>query len=126
MTMAASPAKPAAAARGAIARSGLPVPPLSPEEMPAPADISAPKPSRTEAVAAPGASHRHHSIGDPDTGGSFTVKRYRSEKTSDDQLWSHAKVVLEPLNPAYSPIELDESAATEIQIIAELVDVLVG
>jgi len=29
---------------------------------------------------------QHHSIGDPDTGGSFTVKRYRSEKTSDDQL----------------------------------------
>ncbi len=58
--------------------------------------------------------------GDPDTGGSFTVKRYRSEKTSDDQLWSHTKIVLEPLNPAYAPIELDESAADEVRIIAEV------
>jgi phage repressor protein C with HTH and peptisase S24 domain len=66
---------------------------------------------------------QHHSIGDPDTGGSFTVKRYRSEKTSDDQLWSHTKIVLEPLNPAYSPIELDESAAGEVRIIAEVLDV---
>lgn len=54
------------------------------------------------------------------------MKRHRSEKASDDQLWSHERIVLEPLNPAYRPIELDTAAADEIQIIAEVVEVPSG
>ncbi|MFT3857688.1 MAG: gas vesicle protein GvpD [Aquabacterium sp.] len=40
---------------------------------------------------------QHRSISDPETGGSYTVKRYRSEKVGDeDGGWRHTRVVLEP------------------------------
>ena len=36
---------------------------------------------------------------DPDTGQRFTVKCYRSEKTTNEDGWRHLSIVLEPLNP---------------------------
>ena len=62
---------------------------------------------------------------DPDTGGAFTVKRYSSEKEADgDGSWRHARVLLSPLNPAYSPIVLSARDADAVEVLAEFVTVL--
>lgn len=41
-------------------------------------------------------------------GGRYTIKRYHSEKTITEEGWQHSKVALQPLNPDFDPIELDE------------------
>lgn len=46
---------------------------------------------------------------DTEYGGKYTIKRYHSEKTVTDEGWQHSKVELQPLNPDFDPIELDES-----------------
>lgn len=62
---------------------------------------------------------------DPETGGSFTVKRYSSEKEADAEGdWRHAKVTLAPLNPAYSPIVLSARDADSVLVLAEFLTVL--
>lgn len=62
---------------------------------------------------------------DPDTGGAFTVKRYRSTKTeARDESWQHAQITLEPLNKEYRPIELAPESEGEINVAAEFIDVL--
>jgi type I restriction enzyme R subunit len=67
----------------------------------------------------------HRDIADPDTGGSYTVKRYRSEKgAGEGGSWAHAAVWLEPLNPAYEPIVIVASEADDVRVIGELMEVL--
>jgi type III restriction enzyme len=62
---------------------------------------------------------------DPDNGGSFTVKRYSSEKVGDGNGgWSHTKITLSPLNPQFNPIELTAESEDEVKVIAEFVAVL--
>jgi len=62
---------------------------------------------------------------DPETGGAFTVKRYRSEKSeSSDGQWQHERIVLEPLNGDFQPILLTREAEGDVQVIAELAKVL--
>jgi SOS-response transcriptional repressor LexA len=62
---------------------------------------------------------------DPETGGSFTVKRYSSEKEIDEEGgWRHAKITLSPLNPAYSPIVLSARDADSVLVLAEFLTVL--
>jgi type III restriction enzyme len=64
---------------------------------------------------------------DPETGGSFTVKRYSSERVaSDEGGWRHSRVTLTPTNPDYQPIILTEQDADSVRIVAELVSVLRG
>ncbi len=64
---------------------------------------------------------------DPDTGGSFTVKRYSSEKDAHDEgCWRHARVTLAPTNPEYLPIVLSARDAESVQIVAEFVAALRG
>ncbi len=64
---------------------------------------------------------------DPDTGGTFTVKRYSSEKAAaDESSWRHTRIVLSPTNPAYQPILLDADDEESVQVLAELVTVLRG
>jgi len=68
---------------------------------------------------------QHHDIHDPDTGGTYTLKRYRSEKASSpEDSWYHTRIVLEPINPAFSPIDLTEEAEGEVRVIAEFLEVL--
>src|SRR5262249_50678858 len=53
---------------------------------------------------------QHHAIHDPENGGSYTIKKYQSEKvSSDDGGWRHTQIKLEPINPAYTPISLKEN-----------------
>ena len=61
---------------------------------------------------------------DPDTGQRFTVKRYRSEKTVNEDGWRHVSIVLEPLNPEYEPIELTGEDGSPVAVIAELMEVI--
>jgi len=62
---------------------------------------------------------------DPETGGSFTVKKYTSEKGGGgDAEWRHTKCVLSPLNPDFKPIVLSPDSEGDVQIIAEFVSVL--
>jgi len=62
---------------------------------------------------------------DPDTGGSFTVKRYSSEKRSDpDGTWRHETISLLPLNAEFRPIELTPKDAGDVTVVAEYVTTL--
>jgi hypothetical protein len=54
----------------------------------------------------------------------YTVKRYRSEKTSrPDAGWEHSAIRLEPLNPAFEAWYL-QPEENRYRILAEFVDVL--
>ena len=62
---------------------------------------------------------------DPDTGGSYTVKRYSSEKAADpDGGWRHLRIVLSPLNTEFQPIILTPTAEDDVQVVAELIALL--
>jgi len=62
---------------------------------------------------------------DPDTGGAFTVKRYSSEKESDEEGgWRHTRVTLSPASPEYSPIILSRRDAESVEVVGEFVAVL--
>lgn len=57
-------------------------------------------------------------------GDRYTVKRYRSEKRQNDAgEWSHERVILEPLNPAFEAWDLDPQE-DRYRILAEFVQVL--
>jgi len=54
----------------------------------------------------------------------YTVKRYRSEKRQDESgAWSHERIRLEPLNPAFEAWDLDPQE-DRYRIVAEFVEVL--
>ena len=61
---------------------------------------------------------------DPETGRRYTVKRYRSEKAPHDDSWKHTRITLNPANPDFDPIVLTTADEGEVQVIAELVEVL--
>jgi SOS-response transcriptional repressor LexA len=67
---------------------------------------------------------QHRDIADPETGGSFTVKRYESSKAGDGQSWEHREIRLLPLNPRFQPIVLRPDGDEEIRLVAEMVEVL--
>ena len=63
---------------------------------------------------------------DPETGGSFTVKRYSSIKVAvSDGGWKHSEIRLEPLNADFEPIILAPESEYDVQIIAVMVTKLV-
>lgn len=62
---------------------------------------------------------------DPETGGSYTVKRYSSEKKySQDETWAHSKILLSSINPEYPNIEIKETEEGECKVVAEFVKVI--
>ena len=68
---------------------------------------------------------QHKDIRDPETGGSYTVKKYRSEKVSDGQgSWRHTKITLMPLNREFEPIPLTSDSGGDVRVVAELLEVL--
>src|SRR5660398_155881 len=68
---------------------------------------------------------QHRSIHDPETGGSYTVKRYESEKEADGEGgWRHQVIRLRSENPEFDPITLKGVTEGEVSVIAELVQVL--
>ena len=67
---------------------------------------------------------QHRDITDPESGGRYTVKRYRSRKVAQEESWRHAEIVLEPDNPEFGPIAIDPLQADDLRVIAELVAVI--
>ena len=65
---------------------------------------------------------QHSSISDPDTGGSYTVKKYTSKiKHAQDGTWEHEEIILKPLNPEYSDIVIPNAEDEEFVVVAEVV-----
>jgi DUF2075 family protein len=66
---------------------------------------------------------QHRGIADPDTGGRYTLKRYRSEKVADEAGgWRHTRIALQPESdqPGYAPIVLELGPEQdEVQVVAE-------
>jgi type I restriction enzyme, R subunit len=60
---------------------------------------------------------------DPETGQRYTVKRFDSEKASDDDSWHHTKIILRPTNPVFQPIVLTGKEDGELRVIAEVLEV---
>lgn len=67
---------------------------------------------------------QHREISDPETGGSYTIKRYRSEKASKDDGWGHRVIYLEPKNSDYSTIVLTPETEGELLLVAEFISIL--
>jgi uncharacterized protein len=69
---------------------------------------------------------QHPVITDPAYGGTFTLKKYRSEKVVDPTTgeWQHSLIVLDPLNAEFPPIEIHSNDEEEFGVIAEFVEVL--
>jgi type I restriction enzyme R subunit len=63
-------------------------------------------------------------IADPDTGQRYTVKRYESEKAAKGDSWRHERITLKPVNPDFKPFVLTDVGARELEVIAELVEVI--
>ena len=61
---------------------------------------------------------------DPESGECYTVKRYESEKAKHGDSWRHTRIILKPLNPDFDPIILTGADEGQLQVIAEVVEVL--
>ena len=59
--------------------------------------------------------------GASESGGEFTIKRYKSEKRSTEEGWEHSRIHLEPLNPEFQPWDLGPE---EFTVLGEFVAVL--
>lgn len=70
---------------------------------------------------------QHRSIQDADAGGSYTVKLYESEKEAGGEEaggWRHGMIRLLPANPEFEPIVLTGVDEGDVEVIAELLEVL--
>ena len=69
---------------------------------------------------------QHNDIQDQDTGASFTIKIYRSEKALDEDGWHHTKIVLQPASYSnkYENIVIDNGIENELSVIGEFVAVI--
>jgi len=63
---------------------------------------------------------RHAGTTDPETGGHYTVKRYREEKGPDGR----KRIVLQPENAEFEPIVIQRGEAEDVRVIGEVVAVL--
>ena len=74
---------------------------------------------------------QHWAISDPETGGSYTVKEYRSLKvedteSGDDASWTHTAIQLVPRNKEFRAIWVNPDQVDELRVIAEFVGMLFG
>ena len=71
---------------------------------------------------------QHRSIDDPETGGSYTIKRYVSEKVMEpDGSWRHSRVTLRPESNrvGFESIVVEGGDEEEFRVVAEFLMVLV-
>lgn len=61
---------------------------------------------------------------DSDYDGSYTIKRYVSEKTVTEDGWQHTRIQLRPLNSEYKTIELDDEDTLQYRTIGILKSVI--
>jgi len=70
---------------------------------------------------------QHRDIHDPETGGSYTVKEFDSSRiTGKEGEIRTGIILLHPINKEFEPIELTDVNEQEVQVIAELIEVLPG
>ena len=68
---------------------------------------------------------QHNDFTDPETGGSYSIKKYFSEKSfKSDGSWMHEQIVLRPINQDYKPIIVDPEIEGRFTVIAEFVGLL--
>jgi hypothetical protein len=68
---------------------------------------------------------RLRDVMDPESGESFTLKRYTSTKVAaEDGGWRHLLIQLRPANPEFEPIELTVDDEGGVDVVAELLEVL--
>jgi len=69
---------------------------------------------------------QHRDIQDQDTGTSFTVKQYCSEKVSNADGWRHSKIILQPDSnmEEYEDLVFDDESAGELNVVGEFVAVI--
>jgi DUF2075 family protein len=65
-------------------------------------------------------------IQDLDTGGQYTVKIYRSEKTETGDSWAHQKIRLEPdsMDFSFKPMTFDSDSVNELRVLGEFVGII--
>ncbi|MFI4920739.1 MAG: AAA family ATPase, partial [Gammaproteobacteria bacterium] len=66
-------------------------------------------------------------ISDVEHGGSYTLKRYRSEKNvNSDETWEHGRIELLPesFNPGFKPLVFEAAKEDELRVVAEYVAML--
>ena len=56
----------------------------------------------------------------------YTVKRYESEKAGDADSWQHTKITLNPVNADFEPIIVTGTDEGQLQVVAEVLEVLGG
>ncbi len=61
---------------------------------------------------------------DPEDGGRYTVKKYRSSKRINDEGWEHEAIELLPINPEFSPISITADNAEDVHVRGEFIEVL--
>ena len=61
---------------------------------------------------------------DPDFGGRYTIKKYKSEKVVTEEGWQHLKIILQSLNSNFEPIEIEEDSESQYRTIGILKCVL--
>ena len=68
---------------------------------------------------------QHRNFYDADYAGSYSIKTYTSKKSYDEfGNWFHEEIVLQPKNPEYKPIIIQEADADEFRVIGEFVGVV--
>jgi hypothetical protein len=72
---------------------------------------------------------QHRGISDPETGGSYTVKEYRSLKveapgSDEDPSWHHTAIRLVPRNRDFHAIWINPDQVDDVRVIAEFVGVI--
>ncbi|MDO9476573.1 MAG: DUF2075 domain-containing protein, partial [Pseudohongiella sp.] len=69
---------------------------------------------------------QHRNVIDPETGGSYTVKRYHSEKQGNDENWHHERITLMPMSSdaRYQPLVLLPSDEDTVRVVAEWIAVV--
>lgn len=65
-------------------------------------------------------------IQNPDTGGQYTVKIYRSEKTETADSWSHRRIRLEPdsMDFNFKPLNLEPETVNDLRVVGEYVGII--
>ena len=63
---------------------------------------------------------------DPETGGSYTVKRYRSSKAQTEEGWTHESIELIPDNKEFPTLRFLADDDAELRVIAEFVGLVSG
>jgi phage repressor protein C with HTH and peptisase S24 domain len=67
------------------------------------------------------------SMTDPETGGSYTVKRYQSTKSTDEEGWRHESIRLIPDNPdrdKFPILVFSSEDDADLQVLAEFIQML--